>query len=785
MKVPTYTQQVQRTTEVGGQRMSVQASPQQFARGAEAAKAFYAQAEDAAFQYGKAELQQRNETERLKALNESNRMLSESAAMAEEMAKRGNPDEADQYWQDSVTFHREKQSKAIQNDATRQQFFLQYDATSQKQTANVQRFTRSMRASIGTATWLEREESLKLAAASGDMNASVELFGDPANGIKSFYDNGIQNGFISPDKAAARAMTTRTMVAKNRIVNHIDALSSTQPVEVVEKFLADFEQGKVPDNIASELSYLLPTEVKQLKNAIEGEIRTQKQLDKAAKALLSDEQRLELEQYFNNPEVSFEDKKKKLLDVMMGTPDQVGMVSSDFRATISHGKGVISSMKAQINAVVKTIEKQQADATRLLLDGFDPGVATILAPDRQIAALGTQAPASLVQAQNVLKATYDIITGMRKMGPLELAAAVDEMETKAKESGGVTMEAAVVIKNGRQMLSGLSSKIASGDALEAAQNRDLIVSSPLIADMYQRDDRGRAVLVNGRPQVSQEWMQNAARRSRDAYFVADKFGLTTPQFTTDAERSALSDLLKNGDAGSRHALLTSIAQGFGNDAPIVLGELVDAKNVDEYAHLGGLLVDGKHSVVSDALQGLDLIKNGAPVKYDQTTMQEVFNQTVGKSLINNPSSMTAGYELAKGIYAYRAQGLGEFNEEIYAQAIQEAFGQNKSTGKGGFHEMARNNMVLLPDNTDADDVKKLLKNVTDEQFFEVTDGQVVNPGLSEDIREESALYSLVAYGKDQYYLIRGDSFGYHEGITDDFGDPLIINIRAWQELYGK
>jgi len=99
--------------------------------------------------------------------------------------------------------------------------------------------------------------------------------------------------------------------------------------------------------------------------------------------------------------------------------------------------------------------------------------------------------------------------------------------------------------------------------------------------------------------------------------------------------------------------------------------------------------------------------------------------------------------------------------------------------------MARNNMVLLPDNTDADDVKKLLKNVTDEQFFEVTDGQVVNPGLSEDIREESALYSLVAYGKDQYYLIRGDSFGYHEGITDDFGDPLIINIRAWQELYGK
>ena len=93
MKVPTYTSQVQRTTEVGGQRMSVQASPGQFARGAEAAQRFYAQAEDAAFQYGKAELQQRNETQRLQALNESNKMLAESAQAAEQMAV-NDPDSA-------------------------------------------------------------------------------------------------------------------------------------------------------------------------------------------------------------------------------------------------------------------------------------------------------------------------------------------------------------------------------------------------------------------------------------------------------------------------------------------------------------------------------------------------------------------------------------------------------------------------------------------------------------------------------------------------------------------
>ena len=112
MKVPTYTEQLQTKREVPGQRLSVQASPQQFSRVSDAAQKFYSQAEDAAFQYAQIEARQTNESQRLGALNESRRLLAESSEAAAEMA-RNDPDAAEQYMRESAELYRENLQRGL------------------------------------------------------------------------------------------------------------------------------------------------------------------------------------------------------------------------------------------------------------------------------------------------------------------------------------------------------------------------------------------------------------------------------------------------------------------------------------------------------------------------------------------------------------------------------------------------------------------------------------------------------------------------------------------------
>jgi hypothetical protein len=781
MKVPTYTQQVQRTTEVGGQRMSVQASPGQFARGAEAAMRFYAQAEDAAFQYGKAELQQRNETERLKALNESNRQLDEAAAAAETIAVQ-NPDEADRYWQESVRQFRDANASTIQNDATRQQFMLQYDAASQKSTVQVQNYTRSVRLRQGTAEWIKTESDLINKASKGDVGAGLQLYGDPDQGIKGHYDLGIQNGFIAADKAASRSDTSRTLVAKQRLITHYEGLDT---IEKLEDFSAALESGELPPDLSSELALMLPSEIKQLKGAIQTEIKSEKALQKAADALLSDEQRLEFEQFFNDPDISFDEKKKKLLNIVMTTPDQLGLTSDDFRAVQAFGRARVGELKSTVSAAATAIGKGQDSLMKLLTDGFDPGQDAILAVDKEIAALGAAAPESLVRDQLTLQRTYGTVNAMRQMGPVELERYVTEIEQSYE--GQMTTEAATIIKNGRTMLTKLNSRISDGDALGAAQDRGIVKMPNLIPDMYERDQDGAVVVDNsGTPVISGQWSDAIATRKRAAYKVAQTFNLTRPQFLTKTEQQTYKERLKFGDTGTRMAILQSVVKGFGAEAPFVLGEIADSKEVGIYGHIGGLIIDGRNEAAEDALRGITQIGEGGPIDgLTPTYLNGEFMKTVGEAFYGMPKAEGSLFETAKAIYAGRAQGQPIFNPTMFADAIQAAAGRGKN-GKGGI-DSVNGAMTILPNNMDSADVEAALETITVEQLInpEIS-GQTISRELMQDINRSGSYRLMPSPNTGGYVVYRGDlrneTFQY---VMDDNGDPLTINLSRWKELTGK
>lgn len=780
MKVPTYSSQVQRTTEVGGQRMSVQASPGQFARGAEAAQRFYAQAEDAAFQYGKAELQQRNETERLQALNESNKMLAESAQAAEQMAV-NDPDSAEKYFQDSVEFHRKKQSELIQNDATRQQFFLQYDAASQKQSIQVQNYARANRLRQGTAQWVTTETDLINRASGGDTTALLELYGDQDQGIKGHYDLGVENGFIAIDKAAGRSNTSRTLVAKNRLISHVDGLDT---IDKLSEFSTALEAGELPPEISNELSLLLPSEIKQLKKAVQTEIKTEQALKDAADALLSDEQRLMFEQTMDDPNIDLEMKKGILLNISLGTPEQFGMTASDFRAAKAYSRARLSNTQATVNAASRSIAKSQKELMNILTDGFDPGLDAILNVDREIAAMGESAPDSLVQDQLALQRAYSTVNAMRGMGPIELERYVSEIEQEFE--GSMTTEVAAIVKNGRTMQTKLDSRINGGDAMGAAQDRGIISMPSLIPDMYITDGQDVVRDENGAPVINPEFRDAIAQRKRAAEKVADTFNLTNPQFLTKAERNTYKERLKFGDTGTRMAILQSLVTGFGSDAPTVLAEISDSDEVGMYGHIGGLIVDGRNEAAEDVLRGITILEKGGPiVELTESNMESEFQQQVGSAFDGLPLARGSLYEAAKAIYASR-YGSKRYNPSNFAKSVQAAAGRT-ADGKGGV-DPVNEAVTIIPQNMTAEDMKNSISKLTVENLInpEIS-GQSVSRKIASDLKNKSGDYKVhPAPGTGRYYIYRGemgtDTFKW---VKDDNEDPLLVDFSRFHELTSR
>ena len=772
MKVPTYTEQLQTKREVPGQRLSVQASPQQFSRVSDAAQKFYSQAEDAAFQYAQIEARQTNESQRLGALNESRRLLAESSEAAAEMA-RNDPDAAEQYMRESAELYREKFAKGIGNEATRQQFLLQYDSQANQIQAAVRGFTREIRAKNTTAAWAQRKIDLANEAANGNTAASLELFGNPEQGIKSHFDIGIESGAIAPDKAVVQADSTRTLVAKNRLITYMDRL---QTIEQLEEFSKSLENGEVPAELSDDLGILLPSEVKQLKKTVLTEIKSEKSLKDAADALLSDEKRLAFEQFFNDPGNSLDEKKEKFLSLALGSPSEFGLIPSDFRATITHARANLSRAQSALSSENASIARGQKEILSIVTDGFDPGGEAVRALDTRIAKLGDSATKEVLDSQAEIRQTYSTLNEMRKLGPIALERRISEIEQESR--GKVDASTAAIIKNGRTMLSKLNSRIQGGDAMGAAQDRGLIDMPPLTPDLYMIDE-------NGMQAINPDFKEAIADRIQKAEFVAQQFGLASPQYLTDTEVQAYKERLKEGNYITRLAMLEAIVTGFGSSAPNVLGEIASDKEVGIYGHIGGLIVDGRTTAAEDALRGMVILEKGGPIEdLTPSFTSAAFNDVVGTAFNGLPLARGSLEKAALAIYAKR-YGASTYDPSNFADAIQAAAGQS-ANGKGGIDDV-NGAPTILPTNMDADQMEKALQTLTaDDLGNQDVSGQEVDQNLLSDINKSDRYKVHPAPGTGRYYIYRGEMGieSSYQWMKDASGDPILIDFSALQELKG-
>ena len=273
---------------------------------------------------------------------------------------------------------------------------------------------------------------------------------------------------------------------------------------------------------------------------------------------------------------------------------------------------------------------------------------------------------------------------------------------------------------------------------------------------------------------SPEAMAASITERRDQARTAAAIYGVEPKFLTNEEASVFSSLLKTQDRMGRMQFLGTMAQHFGNDAPEVLAQI--APKQPELAHIGGLLMMDRGDTVNQALEGLDLIKEGnKAVGFTPSNTQGAFSSTVGSSLMYQSGSRADGFAVAEAIYTSMSfdKGLDDFDEGLWTTAIQLAFGHNYQQGTGGFQEV-RGEVVLLPPQLNAEDMEDMFDAITVGTLSENTGG-IINPDLAKQIQGNDDFYPVV-FEDGKYYIVIGDpgtdDFRY---MTDMVGTPLVLD----------
>ena len=159
-------------------------------------------------------------------------------------------------------------------------------------------------------------------------------------------------------------------------------------------------------------------------------------------------------------------------------------------------------------------------------------------------------------------------------------------------------------------------------------------------------------------------------------------------------------------------VLGTLSKHFQKDAPDVLAQI--AVKQPELAHIGGLVTLGLMDTANQALEGMDLIKQGnQPVESTPTNTQGTFINSVGSAFTYQPAARATAFETAKAIYTSMAfdMGIDRFDDNLWETAIDLAVGKNPNTGKGGIQEV-RDMPVIAPPELSGEDLENMLEMFT-------------------------------------------------------------------------
>lgn len=427
-------------------------------------------------------------------------------------------------------------------------------------------------------------------------------------------------------------------------------------------------------------------------------------------------------------------------------------------------QALITTLQTEINKEIAvssraatSLENDIKSARKIMTAGGDPGEEALLKLGGRATSLGDYGVEATQMLEN-LRIEREAMLAFRKMPPAQLQNELNIMANGIEGMGakGVdTQLEADILSSGRSLLRSMNERSQS-DPLSLAAQVGHIQFTPL--DLTSSPEAMAASITERRDQ---------ARTAAAIYGVE-------PKFLTNEEASVFSSLLKTQDRMGRMQFLGTMAQHFGNDAPEVLAQI--APKQPELAHIGGLLLMNRGDTVNQALEGLDLIKEGnKAVGFTPSNTQGAFSTELGSSLMYQSGSRAAGFAVAEAIYTSMSfdKGLDDFDEDLWTTAIQLAFGHNYQQGTGGLQEV-RGEVVLLPPQLNAEDMEDMFDAITVGTLSENTGG-IINPDLAKQIQGNDDFYPVVIED-GKYYIVIGDpgtdDFRY---MTDMVGTPLVLD----------
>ena len=770
MKVPTYTNQVQRTAKTGAQRLNVRMNIGAATKDVRAKEQLTGVIAGETAKYYEEEQQRKERMDLMRAENASNKELQEALEKAQEMS-RNDPEAAQKGFEDARLKIRDKYNQGFQTTASKELFDIRFDGYSEKFGTKVRQTARSDRARLDYGTWTEKATILAENARNGSLDDEKELF-------DIHFPNAIKEGFMDPSAAQQKMSTLKTDFSKQRIIGQIDKMT----LQDMKTTLEGLEQGKVPDLIADDWGRLTPDSVKKFKTSIQSQINSEEALNKAAEKLLSDEKKTELIKFAKNPNNSFEEKQDLFFKLL--TEDIPDLNNAGELSVITALEGAISRKDAEAKATIKAIRDEVTDLTTVLKSDLFPDGTRIESLANQVVLLGDALPPDVRRKAVGVINSYTTVSQVRKMTLPQMENYIARY--RAGSEGQATTADSIVVDIGEGMIAQARSDIESNNALSNAASRGLIAPITPINPftMYSMDESGIAVGDDGLPLMDPEKVKAFTARKQQAKAAQVAMGLQQPQFFTKNEIIGFRDHLLRGDFGTRLSMLRTLTQGFGQDAELVIDEITgDDKSVGAFAVIGHLLVDGKGEAAELALRGMDYMKAGNPVTGTTAEMNTAFQDYAAESFVGMDEARSATMQVAKAIYAFQAQTAEVFDTNAFEDAVNLAVGAVGDRGGIGEVNGAK---TILPSNMTQGRAELALEKITAEHLRdpEIAD-QEVSDAVIKDINENDYKIALIP-DTGKYYIYRGNVLTSEQFSTmaDVNDDPIIIDLQKWQDKYG-
>ncbi len=525
----------------------------------------------------------------------------------------------------------------------------------------------------------------------------------------------------------------------------------------LELFKAGDDEEKIKEilekvkTIDPSLNFLKPGQISQIGNVIQAKIKL---LEKEDAVDLLNNEKVKIEKMRINGDLAAlnEQLMKHLED-----EDALKADAGNYLSTLNALSSSINSLENANKSAVSALDKELNQFMSIVEGGGQINEEQFTNLEERAANLGDYGMALLPKI-NQAKDLNAILGSMRSMKPDMIQAAVSSFaqgysvteetpdgERETIEFGGPginTKFETALVKASKTLQSNILNGLKT-DPLGWAATAGVI------------DQPG---ILSFDPNDIQTTAGNIVLRRNQAIQVAEHYGMAQPTFLRPGEKQLLTNTLYNGNKDTRLQLMNMLVQGFQGDAPDVLGEL--SKEGPEFAHIGGLMLLGNMTAVELALDGLDLKKDGiSATDFTPTNKNTIFDEVVGPALGANMSmagDLASGKNIADAIYLAIAtqRGFATFEDDVYQDAIQMAFGGNLSDGTGGIQEV-RGERTLVPPGLTGDMVETAINSITQEYLRSV--GYDVPNDLFEEMKGGSSFlgvfgsdYKVVAVGNGLY-----------------------------------